>query len=232
MKKNLLNTTLALGLAAAFYGAAFAQETPQAGQIKSFKAVPQVETLDSQADQGLDSFRRRAGEGRLRSLGLNSAADAGQLQKGRPILHYFVRLDQLAAYQSGQDPKSLLGKPSAVTYPLVSGSDIKGAVNLGWDGSQWKVVSVGGPAFIQKWDSLRQGQLSKSGLSLDESFAVRIPALDEDFLGYEDAQGTLFLVPGRDNAILGLHAGEAVPAQDIFLKFAPIAQSYHSKPFH
>jgi hypothetical protein len=228
MKNHLWK--IALALAVLFTGAAFAQDVPKTETLNYFKDLPQAGSLDTQADQGVGMFQRRANQGNGKAFSLNSASEAYGVQKGQPIAHYFVRLDKLAAYQAGQDPYSLLGKISSVTYPIVSGSDIKGAVNLGWNGSEWKVVSVGGAAFIQKWDSLRRGQLAKNGKNLDDFFAVRVPALDEDFVGYEDG-GTLFLVPGRNNVVLGFHAGDALPAGEVFQKLATVAQNYHEKAF-
>ena len=230
MKNQFKITGVVLGLALSLGQMVLAQEN-STEQLKYFKDLPQAGSLDGHADEGLSFFQRRAAEGHAKTFSLNSPSEASGVQRGQPILHYFVRLDELRAYQSGQDPKSLLGKVTLVTYPLVSGSDIKGAVNLGWDGSSWKLVSVGGPAFMLKWDNLRRGQSSKNGKNLEEFFAVRVPALDEDFVGYYDEQSALFLVPGRNNPILGWQAGEALPAQEVFTKLAGVAQNYHDKPY-
>lgn len=199
---------------------ATAQEGPgRAADNPTLRDLPHVDQLDAAAAKGADYYRGMAGRAKM---GVSSA-EASRAVLGQPLRSYFVRLDGLRAYQPGQDPKTLLSAiHNRVLYPMQVGDQAAGSVEMVQRGGQWKVASVGGTA-IQGLEAFRREQAQKLGLGPGELFLVRVPALNQEFLGYYDPQSKMMLIPLRGSAQWGLVKGAALPADQVFLKLVPAA---------
>jgi hypothetical protein len=226
MKKKFF---LALSILALTASLRAAEVVPAAGQIRSLKDLPQVDQLDSTARQGADRFRGMLNSKNSQKMGFASAGEVSQSQLGRPIRHYFVRLDYLRAYQPGQDPRNLLDSRSTVTYPLMAGDDAKSGVGLIWKDNQWKVASLGASSIVKRWHGKRQRHAQALGVDSGDFFTVRVNALNLEFFGYYDAQSRLILIAEDDEPSLGLKEGQSQPADQLFLKLVPKAVAHGDK---
>lgn len=218
MKKLYFSMAAVLALGTALQVSA-AEGPGRAADNPTLRDLPHVDQLDAAAAKGADYYRGLAGRAKM---GVSPSEASGAVL-GQPLRSYFVRLDSLRAYQPGQDPKSLLSAlHSRVLYPMQVGDRTAGSVEMVQKGGQWKVASVGGTA-IQRLEVFRKEQARKLGLGTSDLFLVRIPALNQEFLGYDDSQGRMMLIPMLGSAQWGLEKGAALPADQVFLKLVPAA---------
>lgn len=204
-----------------------AQAGAPAGQIASFKGVPETDQLESAAQQGISRFQELAGGDRYQKVGLASAEEAHQVALGQPIRVYQLGVAELRNYRGGNAIPLLSRMAEEVVYPLEVGSEAKSSESLRWTGSQWVIFGYGGANWIRYIDPLRQDTAHRQNLDLGELFVVKVRGLGLEFLGYQTGSSQLMLIAETDFPQVNLNAGQAVVAEQLFQKLAPMAQAYN-----
>jgi hypothetical protein len=136
----------------------------------------------------------------------------------------------LEPYTPGERPDVLLTDTRIVHYPLQTGTEARATVSMALSDGQWRMLSVGNAerttAFFRAVRTsarvLKQGE--------GEPFAVRVPALNVEFVETRDAQNGLLLTPIADDPRWHLKAGVAEPAAVVFSRLVASAKSHDGLP--
>lgn len=200
----------------------------QPAQRTAFRAGLNPER-DSQAARAVADLPQLVSAENFDRLGFRSVDEARLAAADAPVAVYMVRLDQLRAFQPAQDPRELLMDLQTAVYPVRVGGEVRGVLELHRQGDAWRPRSIGNPAHGRILDGVR-GRVAAAHRVAAESFIeVRIPALNAYFLGHE-GKGDLLLTPMLDDEALGLKAGQALPAAELFQLLQPRALQHDGQP--
>ena len=172
------------------------------------------------AKKGLQDFRQLAGTSRSGQFGLQSTeVEKTELQKPLPV--YLIKAEDLATYVATNDPKDLLTDLHSFVYPISVEGTVKSSMQVDESGGEWRMVSVGRPAFIKGVVS----SIDKAGPGAANQGVriVEIPALNMYFVAWLQGKD-LILAPIGDNAVLNLKAGEQLPGTKVFAKLSEKAK--------
>lgn len=162
-------------------------------------------------------------------MGFSSPGDVARSELGTPLADFMIGLDAIRAYQPGQDPLPLLTSTGEVVYPVGVGGGVNASVVLKKNNSNWEPVSFGAPVRSQAVGSVRETAARSEGVSLAESFQVRIPAYNLFFVG-TIKDGRLILTPAMDFAQFDLRAGTSLSAEEVLLRLKPVAERDEGLP--
>ncbi len=193
-------------------GDLYAQEQMQMAADSSLIRLHEIVTIENYSMLGFKTFD----EARLSSLGI-------------PLQEYFVRLDQLRDYKEGTLPDSLLKVTNIFIYPVMVNNEVRSSVELLRHDKSWEVSSFGSPKYIQLIADERNNLIKLKSLKATDVIIVDIPSLNLNFLGYYRKK-ELMLVPVTNYPQLDLVQGKPVPARELFLILAPLAQKHNGLP--
>jgi hypothetical protein len=188
-----------------------------------------VRDSQSVATQALSVFPKLVTEQNYKGMGFESADEARSAALGDPAVYFLVRLDELRDYQPGSDPTRLLHSADRVLYPVLARQQVRSSVTLEKGKEGWKATSFGAPGFSKLVTRLRTESSASSGASVSSYFVVAVPALKVYFLG-QMPNNRLTLTPLTDDASLGLKAGGAAPADQVFAQLVPAAKAHNGLP--
>jgi hypothetical protein len=155
------------------------------------------------------------------ALGLKSADETADAQLDAPRIVYAIRLDSLRAYTATTNVESLL-VPQKIIYPVKLQGQVRSSVELEKRGADWKAVTFGNGALASRLtDAAPPGD--------PDWFVVTIPALNAVFRGTHNA-GQLQLTAVFDDPVLGLRAGQTMPAPEVLTALAIVAQNHNGEP--
>jgi hypothetical protein len=186
------------------------------------------ETKDAAA-RALVTFQKIGKEGNFKAMGFESTDEMTKATLDEPLPVFMVELNDLRAYQSGSDPNQLLKPIDKIIYPVKAGEGVRSSIVLQKDKEGWKASDFGGANFARLVSRARDESSKTTNLSTNAYFVVQAPALNAYFLGYR-LNDKLMLVSLVDDPAFNLHAGSALPAEQLFDQLRPIAQKYNGLP--
>ena len=166
----------------------------------------------------------------FKQMGFESVEEVRSAALEVPLKEYMVTLDRLQKYEpSTDDPRTLLSDTGLVTYPVKVGDGVRSSLTLGNVKGEWKPLSFGDANLHKLYSRIRDENSKSAGLQKADYFAVRIPALNLVFLGYEK-ENRLMLVPILDDGAYGFRAGGSIPARDAFVAVREDARKHDGLP--
>ena len=179
--------------------------------------------------QSLSTFQSVANENNYRQLGFKNLSEVKNARLGVPLPVFMVRLDDLRAYRSGTDPRTLLRDLNTVVFPVFVNDEVKSSVTVEKRNDRWQGTSFGAPMLARAFESVRKADASANNLSPQAYAMVHVAALNRHYLAHRS--GTrLMLTPIIDDPALRLRAGRSVPAEQVFLALVPIARRHNGAP--
>ncbi|HEV7590726.1 MAG TPA: hypothetical protein VGO40_21630, partial [Longimicrobium sp.] len=183
---------------------------------------------DAAAHEGLRLLPRLA-EPAARVVGAGPPPDASALDLGEPFTVKYVQRDTLATYQSGADPRRLLDDVGERLYPVLgSGGQTTAAVRVTQRDGEWTVKSVGEPHLARDVVEVRNRDAAVTGTALGDYLLVQIPALYQAFVGREDTNGRLVLLPVYDDFEKGMARAEPGTGDYLLSRLVPDAEQGRS----
>lgn len=152
--------------------------------------------------------------------------EAAQTTRGEKLKVFFLGLDKLKAFQSGDNTKKLLIDTKEIVYPLYVGKVLKNALSIRKRNGGWKTASIGSKE-IHFLEPVRMRHSQKNNIKVKSYYIVRVPAIYLRLLGY-DQGGKMYLVPTHEVPDVKLDIGKSVPANDLYLKIKPLAAKYEN----
>jgi len=174
------------------------------------------------ATNALGELQRLVNEQNYKNLGFQSIEEVKRAQFGQPMSVYYLGLERMKAYQTGQDPNSLLTPSAETIYPVTVGGNVRTGVTIVHNEQGYESSSFGNAGIVQRLAGYRQGP---------GEFAVRIPAFNLYFVG-RHVNTHVLLVPIANNPRLKAQAGEATPLEVVVDQLRPYVDSYDGRPDH
>ena len=193
----------------------------------SFTEVGTLSDLSKAAGKALVSAKNIVAEDAAQGSALSGMAAGGTVAPvlGTPKRDFFIRLDQLRAYQGGST-EGLLTDSKQVYYPVYVGNRPTSTITMVQGKAGWEMTSVGETELTQR----RQDAIGKSAKRFarkeSDHFIVRIPSLSIEFSAFRNRSGELQLASVVDNEKYGLTAGEAEDAKAVISRIVPHAREF------
>jgi hypothetical protein len=220
LSRRAARRVLVLVLVLAASSAAHAQQTPVdpvgPGIVTPGTPLAQLPpALRAAADAGLRTFKTLVNEQNYQRLGFETPAEVRQATLDEPLRDMFVPLDRLRAHQPGADIKPLLVDGSRVLFPVRVGAAVRSSLTVARlpDGS-FKSVSFGAQSFARAFSAARDAAAQASGVPPESFVIVRVPALNAQFLGFDQPGGLTFFIV-TDDPRFELRQGSTLPASEV-----------------
>ena len=212
---------LAITILVAFYSGCDRMAGTQSDSNQTAQRQETFVDAQSAATASLAVFRKLVNDQNYRELGFESADEAGNATLGTPLPVVFVRLDQLREYREGADLNNILGQSNQLNFPVMARDQVRSSVVVEQLNGRWKMGALGNGALAKQLAALRPSQTA-SGDSTQQAL-VHFGALGIYFLG-ERSDNKWMLKSLNDHPDLNLAAGKAAPAEEVFMRLAPIAK--------
>jgi len=217
---NLL--LLAITMLVAIYSACDRNASTQTVQNQTNQHDETFGDAQSAANASLATFRKLVTNQNYRDLGFESAEEPASATLGTPLPVVFVHLNQLREYSEGTDPNTLIGQSNQMNFPVMVRDQVRTSVVVEQVDGKWKMATLGNGALAKQIAALRPGQAAPSGST--QQALVHVGALGMYFLG-ERTDNKWMLKPLSDNPDLNFGAGKGMPAEEVFMRLAPIAKT-------
>ena len=181
------------------------------------------------ADAALGTFKRMVTPQNFGRMGFALVGDVQRATLGEPMFDFLVRLDELARYQPGTNPNSLVKRTNELKYPVLVDGAVRSLISVALVNNVWKATSYGAPRLARFIDAARAAKMAELGRAASTFFVVRVPALKVILLGHTDG-GALFLTPIIEDARVGFQAGGTLAAADAFSRLLPLATTHDGSP--
>jgi len=159
---------------------------------------------------------------------VQGAAAAGALSLESPLTVYRVSTATLKHFRAQDDPTSLLTGGAEALYPVAVGGAVHTSVEVRLERGAWRQGAIGMGTLASQLVAARAQDMQNSRQSVDAYCEVWIPGLGLHFLG-RLLPGSFVLIPVRSETAIGLRAGVAYPAAEVFQKLAPWAAATDGK---
>jgi hypothetical protein len=177
----------------------------------------------------LPAFRALITDKNYRAMGFESPAEAGEVKLGVPLRVFMVELSRLQRFHAGDNPDGLMTPLDRVIYPVAVNDQTRSSMVISKGKEGWELAELGSSEPVKSLTRLRRGNADSTGLPLGSFFAVMIPALNLEFLGY-NVNTTTMLIPLFDDATYGFRSGFPVPAAKVFDAVLPAAKGHNGLP--
>ena len=214
MKQRYLITfilCILLGLGMAMSSDVFdkTQEEKKKQKEAALKAVGQLKKLSSSTHD---------------ALGHKPGAEK-QASPGEPLDMYMIKLDDLANFNKGDDPKHILLDIKKFIVPVYSGNNLMSSMTMKKGGrNQWQLAGIGGgeirilePARFKHASAYRRDQTSY--------VVILVPAMYLTFLGY-DRNNRLYFVPVHPHPEFSFTLHREILAETVLLKLKTSVNKY------
>jgi hypothetical protein len=168
-----------------------ADETPTTKEQLAEHVRAMVKESRDAAEKALKQLRELATKDNVQSLGFESLEELPAAELGKPLPVLIVRLDELREYKPRGDAYKLLHPIPKVVY----GVSVKGEPRCGLEvvkrDGKWEVSALGiaGPA--RQYVQALKKQAEKDRATA--FFLVKVPALNETYLGYQTDHGVMLI---------------------------------------
>ena len=175
------------------------------------------------ASASLAPLKALVASGRPGSRGFRSAAEVGSASLAASFPVFFVALNNLQAYQAGQDPRVLLIDKQEVMFPVLVDEEVRSSVVVRkrTDGL-WEASEFGRGNVVKAVVGIRSSVVNKRQLANTDLSLVEIPTLHARLLAHDES-GLLMLTPVFDVQGTDLHAGETRSAGEVLSALQPLA---------
>jgi hypothetical protein len=181
------------------------------------------------ATAALGTLRSMVTEENFQSLGFESAKEVNSAVIDPPIAVFMVRLDELRAYQVGQNAEALLRPANRLIFPVSVSGKVRSSIVVEQAGEKLVASSFGGPKLVTAITRYRDENAKATGTPARDYFAVHAAALGVYFIGHRGSSG-LILVPIVDDPRAEFSAGRALPLGDAIQRLAVLARAYNGLP--
>ena len=185
-------------------------------------------SLEEAASDGLKTLAALITKENYKNFGLNSIDQAQSLRLGEATHLQMIGLDNLKAFKSETDPKSLIVPMNSAVYSVLDAKngDMVTSIQLQDDGGKWTATSFGNANLAKIW----QSGLAKAKADGKTGQAIWIPSLNIHLVGYE-ADGKSFLALADDRPIADLEPNVFLPANELLDRLKPVAYQYNGLPW-
>jgi hypothetical protein len=171
----------------------------------------------------LETLSLAVSRGKPGRRGFGSAADVRSASLGTPLHAFVIGLDDLRAYQPGQDPRSVLTDKQEIVYPLVTNGEIRSSVVVRHrDDGAWETVQFGRGVVVKDIHAARASVAARRNRNTRELSLVEVPTLALRFLAHDESGG-LWLSPVHDVPGTALRAHDSYPASEVLRTLQPLA---------
>ena len=199
---------------------------PPAGRTPPGFSIAQMQQIQAAADAAIEAFKRDiVTPQNARRMGFASVQEAQLAKLGDPSSEFFVRIDELRAYQSGGNANDLLKPGAELMYPVLVNNVPRSSISVGFAKQRWRATSFGAPNLARGIFTVRGTVANALSRAEKEFRIIRIPALKMVFLGHVESDA-LFLTPIKDNARLRFAKGQSLPADQVFTALVPAARAH------
>lgn len=181
------------------------------------------------ARQSLSVLGELVTEQNAQQLGFESPRQAASATLGQPFPAYLVRLDELRAWHPGASADALLKPLDRLIYPVLVDGKVRSSVTVEKGPKGWSAVGFGAPLLIRRLAEGRDVGVRSAGVPESAVFAVQVPALARQYVGWRVA-GKLMLLSIADDTDRQGDRQHALPAEQVFDALAPIARAYNGLP--
>ena len=181
---------------------------------------PPAQQLEEAASNALMDLQKLVNEQNYKNLGFQSMGEVKQARFGQPMVVYYLGLERMKAYQTGQDANGLLTLSAETIYPVMVGDNVRTGVSIIHGEQGYESSSFGNADIVKRLSGYRQ---------TPAEFAVRIPAFNLYFVG-RHVDSRVLLVPITNNPRLKAQAGEATPLESVVDQLRPYVDSYDGRP--
>jgi hypothetical protein len=150
-----------------------------------------------------------------------TAREAATAQLEPPVRVFWVTLDSLKAYHSGDDPHTLLQDKQTFFYPVTVSGDVRSSITVKQRDTRWLATDIGHADLAKRVSALRAGNA--------DAILIRVPALNNYLVGTMEA-GVLRFTPLADIPGSDIRAGVAAPADAVFAALAALARKANGLP--
>ncbi len=175
------------------------------------------------AAASLDTLARLVAKDEPKKRGFQSTAEVTSATLSAPLPVFMVGLYDLREYHPGQDPRPLLFDKQEVMYPISVSGEVRSSVvvkkraNGQWEPAEFGRMYVANAAHVGRQHVSRKRGIAEAALSL-----IEIPTVHARLLAH-DERGVLMLTPIYDVPGTALHAGDTLPASEVFATLQPLA---------
>jgi hypothetical protein len=164
------------------------------------------------------------------AMGFRSDKEVEQAKPDTPIPLLLIQLDDLRAYQRGNNIHPLFKNYQQYLLPLSVNNEVRSSITLERKDQQLSAISYGSPTLARTLTKVRQEAARQQNVPVGKFYSVHVAALRQYFIAYDDPSGKVMFIPVVDDNSLNLRAGRAVPAEDALESLKTIAQSYNDLP--
>jgi hypothetical protein len=184
------------------------------------KINPAAQQPQDAATNAVSLLQKLVNEQNYKNLGFRTVDEVKFAQLGQPMEVYYLGLERMKSYQTGEDPNNLLTPSSELIYPVTVGGDVRTGVTIIHKEHGYESSSFGNADIVRRLTGYRQSA---------KEFAVHIPAFNLYFVG-RPVNSHVLLVPIANNPRLKAQAGEATPIEAVVDQLRPYVDSYDGRP--
>jgi hypothetical protein len=188
-----------------------------------FQAV--VKDSRSAAKSGLETLRELVTDANFKSMGFQALDEVKSSELGVPFPVVLVKLDELKAYKESQDPIPLLHPIHRAIYPVMVKGEVRSGMEVHSREGKWTAASFGLANEVYRYADARKKHAGDDDKTT--YFLVKVPALNEYYLGHQTEKGLhLLRIARQPDAKEKL---ESRPAAEALLKLVPFAKEHDGK---
>lgn len=186
-----------------------------------------LEEAGAAAEQALRTFARLVDQRNFEELGFTSPGEVSEATLGDPIEEFFIRLDNLRAYEP--DQRGIVISPTRrLTYPVLAGGEQRSSVTVGRGEDGWTAVAFGGPNYARLLTEARK-RLGADRPDTSGIFEIRVPALNVSFVALRDGDGVV-VSPILDDGRFGFERGATMALEQALEAMLEAAREHNGLP--
>lgn len=184
-----------------------------------------ISSSGTNAQQALNTFKKLVTKENYNNYGLKSVDVVQQATLGDAIEIFYIRLDDLREYQTGQNG-SILKSQNRVIYPILSSGTAISSAELENVNGKWEARSFGRANAIQAYfDNVTKWRAD----SVQNTFMLRIPSLALEFYASHVGTKTYIVYTGSEQ-MTDIPNDKLMLLEEVLIKIKPIAVEYNGLP--
>jgi hypothetical protein len=177
------------------------------------------------AQNALKQFEELVNGENFREQGFETAEEVKSAELGRPLPVVVIQLNELREYKPGDDPYPLMHMVHRVIYPVMVKGQVRSGLEVHEKDGQWQPSSFGLAESVVRYATARERH--SAGDQTTSYFLVKVPALNEIYLGHETEKG-LRLVHAHGQAAQKSKM-EARPAAEVLAGLVQAAKAHNGQ---
>lgn len=201
-----------------------------AQQMSSTAMQENSKDYEQVVQESLVTLRSLVSADNVQAMGFRSEKEVEQARVGVPIPLLLIQLDDLRAYQRGNNIHPIFKNYQQQLLPLSVDNEVRSSITLERKNQRLTAISYGSPTLARALSKVRDETAKQKNIPLQSFYAVHIAALRHYFIAYEDTAGKVMFVPILDDKELDLRAGRVIAAEDALVLLKTVAQHYNDLP--